>query len=58
MGDPGVAKSQLLSFIDRLAPRSKYNTVLDITEQSCDYMSLNNISLNASSKKCKLPACV
>lgn len=22
MGDPGVAKSQLLSFIDRLAPRS------------------------------------
>lgn len=24
MGDPGVAKSQLLSFIDRLAPRSKY----------------------------------
>lgn len=26
MGDPGVAKSQLLSFIDRLAPRSKYNS--------------------------------
>ena len=26
MGDPGVAKSQLLSFIDRLAPRSKYYT--------------------------------
>ena len=24
MGDPGVAKSQLLSFIDRLAPRSKW----------------------------------
>ena len=24
MGDPGVAKSQLLSFIDRLAPRSKF----------------------------------
>ena len=24
MGDPGVAKSQLLSYIDRLAPRSKY----------------------------------
>ena len=23
MGDPGVAKSQLLSYIDRLAPRSK-----------------------------------
>jgi len=24
MGDPGVAKSQLLAFIDRLAPRSEY----------------------------------
>lgn len=24
MGDPGVAKSQLLSYIDRLAPRSEY----------------------------------
>ena len=24
MGDPGVAKSQLLGYIDRLAPRSKY----------------------------------
>ena len=24
MGDPGVAKSQLLSYIDRLAHRSKY----------------------------------
>lgn len=24
MGDPGVAKSQLLNYIDRLAPRSKY----------------------------------
>ena len=23
MGDPGVAKSQLLNYIDRLAPRSK-----------------------------------
>jgi len=23
MGDPGVAKSQLLGYIDRLAPRSK-----------------------------------
>ena len=23
MGDPGVAKSQLLSYIDRIAPRSK-----------------------------------
>ncbi|KAI4494566.1 hypothetical protein M0804_000767 [Polistes exclamans] len=26
MGDPGVAKSQLLSFITRLAPRSQYTT--------------------------------
>ena len=24
MGDPGIAKSQLLSYIDRLAARSKY----------------------------------
>lgn len=24
MGDPGVAKSQLLSYIDRLAPRSAF----------------------------------
>ena len=24
MGDPGVAKSQMLAYIDRLAPRSKY----------------------------------
>jgi hypothetical protein len=27
MGDPGVAKSQLLSYIDRLAARSKSNTM-------------------------------
>lgn len=26
MGDPGVAKSQLLSFITRLSPRSQYTT--------------------------------
>lgn len=26
MGDPGVAKSQLLGFIDRIAPRSQYTT--------------------------------
>lgn len=26
MGDPGVAKSQLLGFIDRLAPRCQYTT--------------------------------
>jgi len=25
MGDPGVAKSQMLAYIDRLAPRSKYS---------------------------------
>ncbi len=27
MGDPGVAKSQLLSYIDRLAARSKSSTM-------------------------------
>lgn len=26
MGDPGVAKSQLLSYIDRISPRSQYTT--------------------------------
>jgi len=26
MGDPGVAKSQLLSYMDRLSPRSQYTT--------------------------------
>lgn len=26
MGDPGVAKSQLLAYIDRIAPRSQYTT--------------------------------
>lgn len=30
MGDPGVAKSQLLSYIDRLAPRSKSCIELNI----------------------------
>jgi DNA replication licensing factor MCM7 len=28
MGDPGVAKSQLLKFIDRLAPRSRFKSVI------------------------------
>ena len=27
MGDPGVAKSQLLGYIDRLAPRSQYISI-------------------------------
>ncbi len=26
MGDPGVAKSQLLGFVNRLSPRSQYTT--------------------------------
>ena len=26
MGDPGVAKSQLLAYIDRVSPRSQYTT--------------------------------
>lgn len=32
MGDPGVAKSQLLRYIDRLAARSEYFKELWITE--------------------------
>lgn len=28
MGDPGVAKSQLLSYIDRLAPRSNFLLII------------------------------
>ena len=32
MGDPGVAKSQLLSYIDRIAPRSELHVVYDITK--------------------------
>ena len=31
MGDPGVAKSQLLSYIDRLAPRSEYQILGEAT---------------------------
>ena len=30
MGDPGVAKSQLLSYMDRLAPRFKHNSVINL----------------------------
>lgn len=33
MGDPGVAKSQLLSYIDRLAPRSKILNLTSITSE-------------------------
>lgn len=32
MGDPGVAKSQLLSYIDRLAPRSECRVSLGWVE--------------------------
>lgn len=32
MGDPGVAKSQLLSYIDRLAPRSECRASLGWVE--------------------------
>ena len=39
MGDPGVAKSQLLSYIDRIAPRSK--TLLSHT--SYEYMYINDL---------------
>lgn len=35
MGDPGVAKSQLLSFIDRLASRSKYSYANAISSTYC-----------------------
>ena len=32
MGDPGVAKSQLLSYIDRIAPRSESCREADVSE--------------------------
>ncbi len=39
MGDPGVAKSQLLKFIDRLAPRSKFPKtsygILEVVRRFC-----------------------
>ena len=34
MGDPGVAKSQLLSYIDRIAPRSESQSELLVTCKS------------------------
>lgn len=40
MGDPGVAKSQLLSYIDRLAPRSECS----YSYFSFRYVSMINIS--------------
>lgn len=46
MGDPGVAKSQLLSHIDRLAPRSQYTTgwfqqtFLDVSRTQDRYLKL------------------
>lgn len=40
MGDPGVAKSQLLAFIDRLAPRSKFKTHKAIFSLKMTFLSL------------------
>lgn len=42
MGDPGVAKSQLLSYIDRLAPRSEYRVLSAGTD---------SVFFNVSSKR-------
>lgn len=38
MGDPGVAKSQLLSYIDRLAPRSASISLSHVT--SCVLLNI------------------
>lgn len=47
MGDPGVAKSQLLHYIDRLAPRSKLNIhFINIYSNTCIF--LNNFNNTAS----------
>lgn len=48
MGDPGVAKSQLLSYIDRLAPRSKFMPSKKVTESifaSTIHVSFPNIQV-------------
>lgn len=39
MGDPGVAKSQLLGFIDRLAPRSKFLLPVDDVKWAGSWLS-------------------
>ena len=40
MGDPGVAKSQMLAYIDRLAPRSKLlHLLFNIKDFSFLYLS-------------------
>ena len=40
MGDPGVAKSQLLSYMDRLAPRSQVRRALAF-DQSIMYSTFD-----------------
>jgi len=47
MGDPGVAKSQLLGFIDRLAPRSRTSTYII---QSSLPVSISSSSSSSSSR--------
>lgn len=38
MGDPGVAKSQLLGYIDRIAPRSTYRHVIYLNISHFSYL--------------------
>ena len=44
MGDPGVAKSQLLCYIDRIAPRSKSGSVVGVVMSplGCGHSSLGH----------------
>ena len=50
MGDPGVAKSQLLKFIDRLAPRSNISIFIFSTNTSAVEYKLIIIHLCTSKK--------